>query len=81
MSESYAIELKNITKTVWQSNGQRQSMPVRKEGRDIIHSGRKWKWKDHSYEHDIRYLLSGRRTDPGKWKRGDYPFAKGLPLL
>ena len=58
MSETYAIELKNITKR-FGKNSQRQSMSVRKEGRDIIHSGRKRKWKDHSYEYDIRYLLSG----------------------
>ena len=60
MSETYAIELKNITKRFGKvTANDKVCMPVRKEGRDIIHSGRKRKWKDHSYEYDIRYLLSG----------------------
>ena len=58
MSETYAIELKNITKRFGKVTANDKVCLSVKKG-DIIHSGRKRKWKDHSYEYDIRYLLSG----------------------
>mgnify|MGYP001321537977 CR=1 FL=1 len=77
MSETYAIELKNITKRFGKVTANDKVCLSVKKGEILSILGEngsgkttllktllglknpKRKWKDHSYEYDIRYLLSG----------------------
>ena len=59
MSETYAIELKNITKRFGKVTANDKVCLSVKKGEILSILGENGKWKDHSYEYDIRYLLSG----------------------
>lgn len=59
MSETYAIELKNITKRFGKVTANDKVCLSVKKGEILSILGENGSGKDHSYEYDIRYLLSG----------------------
>lgn len=58
----YAIQLKNVTKTFGKVVANKNVNLDVKKG-EILSFWEKWKWQDHSYEYDLRYLFSRFRRD------------------